>query len=152
MLSAALRNNARRVVSTARPTVARTAFRNSGARRAYASLEPTGQKTSYTLPIGIAAAVVAAGGLYYFTSEDADKKIATAGKEAKQIAKAATHFTPTKEDYQKVTLLVLNAYSVTHSYGQVYNSIAELIECDEAAEYDGMKIIYHCSEALSLTL
>jgi cytochrome c peroxidase len=82
----------------ARTSAARSGFR-AGARR-FASTEPTGQKTSYTLPIGIAA-VLAAGGAWYTLTSDADKYVETAAKGTAQIAKAATGFTPSKEDYQK---------------------------------------------------
>jgi cytochrome c peroxidase len=85
----------------ARTTTARSGFR-AGARR-FASTEPTAQKTSYTLPIAIAA-VVAAGGGWYLFSADASKQVETAAKGTAQIAKAATGFTPSKEDYQKVRL------------------------------------------------
>lgn len=104
MLSA-LRASTRRAATLAAPAArpsgaARSAFR-AGARRGY-STEGAPAKTSYTLPLGIAAVALAGGAFYLYSSDDAGKQAETLGKEAKQIAKAATGFTPSKEDYQKV--------------------------------------------------
>jgi hypothetical protein len=115
----ALRSSVRRAAAPAArrqaPTAARTSF-----RRGYASAtEPTGRKTSYTLPLGVGAVLALAGGYYVFTS-DAPREADTLKKEAVQVVKAATHTAPTKEQYQ-----------------DVYNAIVKVMDSDEAAEYDG---------------
>jgi cytochrome c peroxidase len=103
----AVRTSARRAANFTAPAArsSRQTLRTNGFRRGYSTTEPpasgTGQKTSYTLPIGVGAVLAAAGG-YYFLTSDAPRQAETLGKEAVQIAKAATHFTPSKEDYQKV--------------------------------------------------
>jgi cytochrome c peroxidase len=121
MFSAAVRSSARRAATNVtRPTATRSALRNAGgARRAYSATEPTGQKTSYTLPLGIAVVGLAGGAFYFFNSEDGLKKVETLGKEAKQSVKSATGFVPTKADYQKV-----------------YNAIADLMESEESSNYE----------------
>jgi cytochrome c peroxidase len=99
-----LRQSVRRAGAFTAPA-ARSSTRQgarTGFRRAYSTTEPTGQKTSYTLPLGIAAVAAAAGGYYFFAS-DASREAQTLGKEAAQVAKAATHFTPSQDDYQKVS-------------------------------------------------
>ncbi|KIJ49508.1 class II peroxidase [Sphaerobolus stellatus SS14] len=68
-------------------------------------------KSNTGLYLGIAGALALAGGAYYVLSPG---KAETAAKTAIQSAKAATHFTPTKEDYQKV-----------------YNTIASMLDADD---------------------
>lgn len=76
-------------------------------------------KSNTTLYLGIAAAVLAGGGYWAYTSSsDTAREVGTVAKSATQAAKAATNFVPSKADYQKV-----------------YNRIAETL--DEAGEYDG---------------
>lgn len=118
MLSA-IRTNARRapkvVAAAARPAApARTAFR-AGARRGY-STENAPAKTSYTLPIGLAAAALLGGGIWFYTSDDAGKQAETLGKEVKQVAKAATGFTPSKADYQKVCMTLLTQANTEYTH------------------------------------
>ncbi|KZT43589.1 heme peroxidase [Sistotremastrum suecicum HHB10207 ss-3] len=75
-------------------------------------------KSNTTLYLGIAAAVLAGGGYWAYTSSsDTAREVGTVAKSATQAAKAATNFVPSKADYQKV-----------------YNRIAETL--DEAGEYD----------------
>ena len=53
--------------------------------------------------------------LDFATSEDASKQAASVLNSAKQVGKAATFFTPTKDDYQKVLSSWLSE-SLSRSY------------------------------------
>ncbi|KAF7357697.1 Peroxidase [Mycena venus] len=107
LLRASFRRTAFRAAAVpraARNTPTRAAFRK------YSTPPPAPEAKSNTgLIVGALAAVVAGGGAYYLFSGNADPV---------QAVKAATKFTPTQEDYQKV-----------------YNKIAEIL--DEAGDYDG---------------
>ncbi|EPQ57021.1 heme peroxidase [Gloeophyllum trabeum ATCC 11539] len=104
--------------------------------RKYAS-GPSGSsesKTGFWAAIG--AGVTIAGGLaYYMTTSNSDtaRQAQTAAKSGAQAVKAATNFTPSKDDFQKV-----------------YNRIAEVM--DEAGDYDDgsygpifVRLAWHCS-------
>ncbi|KAJ7745486.1 heme peroxidase [Mycena maculata] len=103
----ALRAAAPRVAPKAAP---RAAFRK------FSTPPPTPEaaKSNTGLIVGVVAAVVAGGGYYYFSSSG---EVSNAVKGGVQSIKAATKFTPSQQDYQKV-----------------YNKIAELL--DEAGDYD----------------
>ncbi|KAI6037578.1 heme peroxidase [Pisolithus marmoratus] len=115
-LAATLRVPVRRAVFSA--SVRRAEFRPNAYRRFTTGGPPPAPKSNTVLYASIAAFTAAAAGYYLYNSNsDTSREAATAIKSAAQAGKAATKFTPTKEDYQKV-----------------YNRIAELL--DEAGDYD----------------
>ncbi|OCH93733.1 cytochrome c peroxidase [Obba rivulosa] len=103
------------------PVVSRTprAFRNPAFRKYSTEVPKPEGRSNAALIAGLGLAAVGAGvGLWIYTSDSTKAKEAgTAVKSGVQSAKAAAHYTPTKEDYQKV-----------------YNKIAEIL--DEAADAD----------------
>lgn len=82
--------------------------------RFYASESSSGGSSS-TLWVLLGTALAAGGGYYYYTTS---KEAQTTVKSGEQALKAAAHYTPKLEDYQKV-----------------YNAVAGLLE--EAGDYDG---------------
>jgi cytochrome c peroxidase len=79
---------------------------------------PPGPKSKFGLYATLGVAAIGGVGFYLYSSNsDTAKEAVSALKSGVQVGKAKAHFTPTKEDYQKV-----------------YNKIAELL--DEAGEYD----------------
>jgi cytochrome c peroxidase len=94
------------------PAAARTrvAVRPTAFRKfATESAPPPAPKSSNTLLYaGIGAAAFGGVTWYIFASDsDTAKTAGTAAKSGAQAVKAATHFTPTKEDYIKVNTFVL---------------------------------------------
>lgn len=112
---------------TAAPSALRTSLRTRGVRWNTGEAKPASGGSNTTLYVGLALAAAAGAGYYVYTSDDPTAREAkTAIKSAAQVTKAATNFTPTKEDYQKV-----------------YNKVASILEAD----YDGKSIalaLYNC--------
>lgn len=98
---AALRAPARKAVlstSFRKSIPARTSFRR------YSTEDlPPAAKSNLALYAGLGIAVSAGFAAYWYTSTDAGKESGTALKSGIQAVKAKTNFTPTKEDYQKVS-------------------------------------------------
>lgn len=91
----------RAAVSTATP---RATFRSS--YRKFSTNPPPPSKSSNTgLFAGVGIAALAAGAYYYYTVSLTGADAGTAAKSAIQSAKAAAKFTPSKEDYQKVSYI-----------------------------------------------
>lgn len=81
-------------------------------------------KSNKGLFIGLGVAALAGAGYYIYASSNPNaREAATAVKSGVQSAKALAHFTPSKEDYQKV-----------------YNRLAALL--DDAGEYDGQFLVF----------
>jgi cytochrome c peroxidase len=119
----------RRAVGKAAPRT--VAFRALPKARHYSTGPEQGSKSNTGLFAGLGA-LGAAGVAYYFFSGETENAV----KSGIQQAKVATNFTPTKEDYQKVSVLALCRYRARFDWVvQVYNRIAELVA--DAGEYDG---------------
>ncbi|KAI6021603.1 heme peroxidase [Pisolithus microcarpus] len=115
-LAVTLRAPVRRAVFST--SVRGVEFRPKAYRRFTTEGPPPAPKSNTALYASIAAFTAAAAGYYLYNSNsDTSREATTAVKSAVQSGKAATKFTPTKDDYQKV-----------------YNRIAELL--DEAGDYD----------------
>jgi len=101
------------------PSLAPRVFPRPAARfNSTAPPPPPPPKSNTGLIITLALATAAAGGYWVYTSDsDAARTAKTAGKEGAQVGKALTHFTPSKDDYQKV-----------------YNKVAAILDVDD---YDG---------------
>ncbi|CDO76660.1 hypothetical protein BN946_scf184695.g1 [Trametes cinnabarina] len=122
MSLAALRASVRRVGAVAPAARAsRTGLRNPAFRRFSTEAPQTPKKTSNTVLFG-ALGVAAVGGVafwVYASNSDSAREAGSAVRSGVQSAKAATNFTPSKEDYQKV-----------------YNRIAEIMETAADKGYD----------------
>ena len=120
MSFAALRASARRVnVAASAGRLPRTALRNPAFRK-YSTEAP--KKSSNAALIG-AVGVAALGGAafwVYASSSDSAKEAGTAFKSGAQAAKVAANFVPTKEDYQKVLLLVAPPFAPPYSSSSVF--------------------------------
>ena len=108
MAFAALRASARRVGSAAPlARASRTALRNPAFRK-YSTEAPQAPKKSSNAALFGALGVATVGGIafwVYTSNSDSAKEAGSAVRSGVQSAKAATNFTPTKEDYQKVSSL-----------------------------------------------
>lgn len=91
--------------------------------RGYSTAGQSSGGSNTALWVGLGVIGAGAGGYYFYSKDltvaEAGKEAASVGKSGVQSVKAATGFTPTKEDYQKV-----------------YNKIAEKLDADE---YDGKR-------------
>ena len=84
----------------------RPVFR-SNFNRTYSTPPSEGDKSSSKgLYIGLGA-VAAIGAAYYFYATTSGREAATAAKSGLQAAKVKANFVPTKDDYIKVTILLL---------------------------------------------
>lgn len=88
------------------PSLAQRASRSHPNFRRFSTAPPPPPKSNTALYAGIGAAAVGGLAIYYFT--DFGKEANTAAKSAAQTAKSAAGFVPTKEDYQKVRVLLAN--------------------------------------------
>jgi cytochrome c peroxidase len=113
---------------------ARTNFTRAPARKFSTPTGTPPPKSNTNLYIGLGlGAALAGGALYIYSSSSATAKEAgSAAKSAVQVAKAASNFTPSKEDYQKagVTCISYAAVMLITSL-QVYNKVAEILEADD---------------------
>jgi cytochrome c peroxidase len=97
------------------PSLAPRVFPRPAARFNSTAPPPPPPKSNTGLILTLALATAAAGGYWVYTSDsDAARTAKTAGKEGAQIGKALTHFTPSKDDYQKV-----------------YNKVAAILDVDD---------------------
>ncbi|KAF8070078.1 heme peroxidase [Lyophyllum atratum] len=112
-----LRAPLRRAAVAGSRSVPKAQFRSAFRRYSTETPQPA-TKSNKNLILGLGA-VAGIGGLAFYFYTDARSDTETAIKSAVQSAKAKTHFTPTKEDYQKV-----------------YNRIAELFDEAGQSEYD----------------
>ncbi|OSX65959.1 hypothetical protein POSPLADRAFT_1043507 [Postia placenta MAD-698-R-SB12] len=100
------------------PRAARVVRTPSGAFRRYSTEVP--KKSNTALFAGLGAAAVGGIAIYVYASDsNSAKEAGTAVKSGVQVAKSAAHFTPTKDDYQKV-----------------YNKIADIMEEAADKNYD----------------
>ena len=113
--------------------VPKASFRSSFRKYSTEAPPPKSSNTALYATIGLALA----GGLGYYVYSSSDTA-ATTVKSGAQSAKAALKFTPTKADYQKVTVSspCPDISRDSNVRGQVYNRIAQKI--DDAGDYDGM--------------
>ena len=112
--------------------VPKSSFRSSFRKYSTEAPPPKSSNAGLYATIGLALA----GGLGYYVYSSSDTA-ATTVKSGAQSAKSALKFTPTKADYQKVTVS-LPCPDISWDLnvrGQVYNRIAQKI--DDAGEYDG---------------
>ncbi|KAH7889082.1 heme peroxidase [Phlebopus sp. FC_14] len=105
-----------------RKTVFSASFRRAEVRassfRKFSTAPPSAPKSNTALYAGLGAVAFTGVAYYLYTSSsDTAQEASTGVKSAVQAAKAATKFTPTKDDYQKV-----------------YSRIAEIV--DDAGDYD----------------
>ena len=137
---AVLRAPARRAAFVSAPrAAARTSLRSSFRKYSTESAPPPQPKSGSNTALYAALGGVAVVGLGYFVyaSSDSAKEAATAAKSAGQAIKVAANFVPTKEDYQKVSLICNHILVESLITFQVYNEIAEILE--ENGDYDGRR-------------
>lgn len=110
----------------------------SGAFRRYSTEVP--KKSNTALFAGLGAAAIGGIAIYVYVSDsNSAKEAGTAVKSGVQVAKSAAHFTPTKDDYQKVhaSLARSRRAHADRRAVQVYNKIADIMEEAADKNYDG---------------